>query len=526
MAYDKNFPANDSFLADFPEKQRAQIEAIINDAIVNAKTVLGLQVGNDNGNIPIANGTECKNLNAGLLNGKTAGDMAPKIHAHDTATPSSNGFMSNVDKAKLNTIAENAQVNPNVFTNIKIGDLALQPDAKDDTLELVAGANIALTPDTTNDKINIAVTGTVPNAGAVNGHVFNWSGQGGQPTWLWGGNDASNMYVYNPLNFSVNYANAAAFSNTVSGQYTGSGGQQSPNYFGKNRAGFLMMNTPINGNANFKNFLIMDNYNGDDVGGATALGLDRQDNRAFIMRSNADRTTWNGSAELITSANVGQQSVNYANTAGNANAVNGKVFNWSGQGGQPTWLWGGNDGTNMYVYNPSNFNVNYANRAALLTSLSGDANYKLGYTADGQRTNAGEWGRVVMRYDPNGQTYGVRCDRADYADGAGSVQGYTPAQLLGSSNLSGNGWTKLPNGLILQWGRVNETGYNPGTISFQIEFPTACASVTCTKGRVSNASQETNAATASVITKTNFIIKANDAGTVGEFYVNWIAIGY
>ncbi|MER9652542.1 pyocin knob domain-containing protein [Mesorhizobium sp. M0152] len=33
-------------------------------------------------------------------------------------------------------------------------------------------------------------------------------------------------------------------------------------------------------------------------------------------------------------------------------------FNWSGQGGQPTWVWGGSDGINHYVYNPSNFNVN------------------------------------------------------------------------------------------------------------------------------------------------------------------------
>lgn len=35
-------------------------------------------------------------------------------------------------------------------------------------------------------------------------------------------------------------------------------------------------------------------------------------------------------------------------------------FNWSGQSGQPSWLWGSNDGVNMYVYNPSNFSVNYA----------------------------------------------------------------------------------------------------------------------------------------------------------------------
>lgn len=40
-----------------------------------------------------------------------------------------------------------------------------------------------------------------------------------------------------------------------------------------------------------------------------------------------------------------------------------KNWNWSGQGGQPSWLWGGNDGTNMYVYNPSNFNVATAGTA-------------------------------------------------------------------------------------------------------------------------------------------------------------------
>lgn len=39
-------------------------------------------------------------------------------------------------------------------------------------------------------------------------------------------------------------------------------------------------------------------------------------------------------------------------------------FHWNGQSGQPTWLWGGEDGTNMYVYNPGNFKVNWAQSAA------------------------------------------------------------------------------------------------------------------------------------------------------------------
>ena len=48
-------------------------------------------------------------------------------------------------------------------------------------------------------------------------------------------------------------------------------------------------------------------------------------------------------------------------------------YNWSGQAGQPTWLWGGNDGANFYVYNPSNFSVNYAGSAGSVpwTGVSG-----------------------------------------------------------------------------------------------------------------------------------------------------------
>ena len=46
------------------------------------------------------------------------------------------------------------------------------------------------------------------------------------------------------------------------------------------------------------------------------------------------------------------------------------TFNWSGVGGQPTWLWGSNDGTNIYVWNPSNFNVNSATSATTAGALT------------------------------------------------------------------------------------------------------------------------------------------------------------
>lgn len=146
-------------------------------------------------------------------------------------------------------------------------------------------------------------------SGTKRGMTFNWVGKSGQPSWLWGGEDGAAMYVYNPSNFSVEK------SRTVQGSYTANGGQQNPNYFGKNKIGFLMMNTEINGDKNYKDFMIMDCYDGSDLGGATALGIDRQTMRAFIMGSEATRTSWDRSAELITSANIGSQSVSHATVA-------------------------------------------------------------------------------------------------------------------------------------------------------------------------------------------------------------------
>ena len=92
-------------------------------------------------------------------------------------------------------------------------------------------------------------------------------------------------------------------ANMVMGSYTANGGQQNPNYFGKNRVGFLMMNTTVNGNSQYKDWLIMDCYSGNDVGGGVAFGVNRQSLGAYIMRSDAARTSWAQSAELLHTAN-------------------------------------------------------------------------------------------------------------------------------------------------------------------------------------------------------------------------------
>lgn len=57
--------------------------------------------------------------------------------------------------------------------------------------------------------------------------TFYWIRQETQPPWVWGGNDGKNMYVYNPADFSVNYANSANFANSAN--YANSAGSAPAN---------------------------------------------------------------------------------------------------------------------------------------------------------------------------------------------------------------------------------------------------------------------------------------------------------
>jgi microcystin-dependent protein len=162
--FDENFPQDDSYISDFPAGARKQNKALKDEQIVDAGKLQGLIPSNENGQIPINNGNENINLNAGMLNGKTSSDFAPKSHSHDVATQDSNGYMSNADKRKLDGIASGAEVNQNAFANVKVGSNTIQADAKQDTLELAAGTNISLVGDANNDKVTIAVTGKVASA--------------------------------------------------------------------------------------------------------------------------------------------------------------------------------------------------------------------------------------------------------------------------------------------------------------------------------------------------------------------------
>lgn len=176
MAYDTDFPADDSYLADFPSGEREQIRAIVEDKIVNAGKLQGLVSSNASGQVPVSNGTVCNNLNADKLDGYDASHFSEDGHVHNNASTSTAGFMSAADKTKLEGVATGAEVNQNAFANVAVGSTTLQADNKQDTLYITAGNNISIAVDAANDKLTIALSGIVPvanNADQVDGYHEN-----------------------------------------------------------------------------------------------------------------------------------------------------------------------------------------------------------------------------------------------------------------------------------------------------------------------------------------------------------------
>lgn len=88
-----------------------------------------------------------------------------------------------------------------------------------------------------------------------------------------------------------------------------------------------------------------------------------------------------GTANTANSA-TNAVSAQYLRQSGGAGAAN-MTFNWSGQGGQPSWLWGGNDGFSHYVYNPINFTVYSAGRIRINADL-GNVPMAMNYQGQGQ----------------------------------------------------------------------------------------------------------------------------------------------
>ena len=82
--------------------------------------------------------------------------LASEETARKSADTSTNSTVSTL-KTKLDGVASGAEVNQNAFSNVVVGSTTIAADSKTDTLTL-AGSNVTLTPDATNDKVTIGIT--------------------------------------------------------------------------------------------------------------------------------------------------------------------------------------------------------------------------------------------------------------------------------------------------------------------------------------------------------------------------------
>ena len=182
----------------------------------------------------------------------------------------------------------------------------------------------------------------IPTSASCNKN-WSYSGQSGQPSWLWGSNDGSNCYVWNPSNFNVYKANKSDQLEA----YTGSGFTGGDHFVRAIRYD------------SWHTRLYMGYYRDTTLQNTIHVGYADYASSA----GNADTLDGNHASAFASASH----SHSYIPTSASCN----KNWSWSGQGGQPSWLWGSNDGSNCYVWNPSNFRVNYASSAGNADTLDG-----------------------------------------------------------------------------------------------------------------------------------------------------------
>lgn len=144
-------------------------------------------------------------LNAAIANKANTTDL--NSHANDTEIHTSENEKNNWNIAYAHSqvahAPSNAEANQNAFSNIVVNSTTLSADTTTDTLTLVAGSNVTLTPSAENDSVTISATNTVYThpttagnkhipAGGSSGQILRWSADG---TAVWGADNNTTYSV-------------------------------------------------------------------------------------------------------------------------------------------------------------------------------------------------------------------------------------------------------------------------------------------------------------------------------------------
>lgn len=546
--------------------------AISSDNAINANKLQELTAGNSKGQIPINNGIENVNLNAALLNGKASSYFATSNHTHTTATQSSNGYMSNADKKKLDGIASGAEVNQNAFANVKVGSTTISSDAKQDTLELVAGTNISLVGDANNDKVTIGVTGKVASASqadnATNATKATQDKNGLQIDTnylkLSGGTMNGTLNTSKTTNtyLAGNQGQAIINSTASNGAYTMLAKMNSSNgkfTHGVYQGDYLLQytnNTTISagtnavtksvtlldesGNTNFSGTVTAPSFNGTATK-ATQDSAGQTINTTYVKGVTANNATLtitkgNGSTSTTTVNNVSR--AEYSDRVGTNAGYTGSTTGSSLKGGL----------SQAAIYNNS-FPFSYGN----LISIKNAGANQIALEWSG---TTGAVGRVAVRSardaalgtwsawrylaytespafsgSPTAPTPGTSDNGTRIATTAfvqsliNSLKGSIGGTIV-ASNLAKNGYVKFSNGLILQWGLSNDIRTTTGTtISLPISFSNSAYIGLVTICRGNSLSRGVLSSYISNLTTTNFYLYFDKTGDNTTNKIYWFVIG-
>lgn len=196
------------------------------------------------------------------------------------------------------------------------------------------------------------------------------------------------------------------------------------------------------------------------------IGLGNVDNTADANKS-VKYATSAGSASTATKATTA------AKLARSGNTSYPMTFNWSGKSGQPTWLWGGENGTDMYVYNPYNFNVNYAKSAGSVAwgNVSGKpstftpASHTHNYAGSGSAGGSANSALKLEGFDgkTSAQTWGVQTGTfvhgEDVDSGSFAFRKNCPASGQLSMVIDGKYYQNEGNYPCVDTSGANMTGY-------------------------------------------------------------------
>lgn len=263
--------------------------------------------GNGNGNAPVNNGTVCTNLNADMLDG-----------VHLLQKGSRSGVLRSWARGSFTTVNQ-------YFGN---GAVVVIDPAPTDSSELWANTSIFSIGDIATRNWQMA---------------FGYGSDTIKVRRIWDGPTYGNWKQLAFIDSNVASATKLATSRTINGTSFNGTANIVTSYWGTARTIYIQDASGAHGSV------------GVSVNGSTNYNLKLPSTITATLVGNASSAT---NADTLD----GQH----------ASAFSYKSWwHWSGQSGQPSWIWGGNSENNYYVYNPSNFSVNYAKSAGNADKLDG-----------------------------------------------------------------------------------------------------------------------------------------------------------